>query len=489
VLKLISGDPGKAKYSTWVIPVCENADLYTNPFMAGLADRGKKLADFKGKALEQTTLFGLEGVSAKRVIFAGLGKKEDVQPETLRKAAGKAVKTCMKNEDSEVLMVVPEAENLGLDPEKMIKALLEGACLANHVFDAYKAEKKQKPVKEIGFFTDWKTAEQHRNLARRVEDICSSALLAREWVSMPSNDKKPPVLAEMMKKEAEKANLKVTLLDEKQLKQQKFGALLAVARGSESPPRLLILEYRVPRAKKTIAFVGKGVTFDSGGINIKPSAGMDEMKTDMAGAAAVAAALIAVSRMKPKVNVVGVMPLVENMPSGSATRPGDVVKSLSGKTVEIGNTDAEGRLILIDALAYTIKKYKPNTIIDLATLTGACVVALGDKIAGVFSPNHELAKAIVVAGNETGERCWEMPMPEDYKELLKSDIADINNMSSSRYGGAITAALFLADFTGDARWAHIDIAGPSYSKKPDAYGSAGGTGFGVRLLCEVLEKL
>jgi leucyl aminopeptidase len=357
------------------------------------------------------------------------------------------------------------------------------------VFDAYKAEKKQKPVKEIGFFTDWKTAEQHRNLARRVEDICSSALLAREWVSMPSNDKKPPVLAEMMKKEAEKANLKVTLLDEKQLKQQKFGALLAVARGSESPPRLLILEYRVPRAKKTIAFVGKGVTFDSGGINIKPSAGMDEMKTDMAGAAAVAAALIAVSRMKPKVNVVGVMPLVENMPSGSATRPGDVVKSLSGKTVEIGNTDAEGRLILIDALAYTIKKYKPNTIIDLATLTGACVVALGDKIAGVFSPNHELAKAIVVAGNETGERCWEMPMPEDYKELLKSDIADINNMSSSRYGGAITAALFLADFTGDARWAHIDIAGPSYSKKPDAYGSAGGTGFGVRLLCEVLEKL
>jgi leucyl aminopeptidase len=235
--------------------------------------------------------------------------------------------------------------------------------------------------------------------------------------------------------------------------------------------------------------VGKGVTFDSGGINIKPSPGLEEMKTDMAGAAAVAATLIAVARIKPRINVVGVMPLVENMPSGSATRPGDVVKSFSGKTVEIGNTDAEGRLILIDAMAYAIKKYKPHTLIDMATLTGACVVALGDKIAGVFSPDHELAKSIVDAGNQTGERCWEMPMPDDYKELLKSDIADINNMSSSRSGGAITAALFLADFVEGTRWAHIDIAGPSYSKKPDAYGSAGGTGFGVRLFCELLERL
>ncbi|MBA3030656.1 MAG: leucyl aminopeptidase [Desulfobacteraceae bacterium] len=489
MLKLVSGDPGKFKCSAWVIPVCENAALNEDKFITDLVDQAKKLADFKGKPEEQVLLYGMPGVVARQVIFAGLGKKEEIQAESLRKAAGRAIKTCLKNEVSEALMMVPNSKNLAMEPEKILKALLEGACLANQVFDAYKGEKKQKPLKEIGFFTDAETAEKNRALLKRVEDISHGTFLARQWVTMPSNDKKPALLAAMMKKEAEKEKLKVTVLDEKQLKQQKFGAMLAVAQGSANAPGLVIMEYRVPKAKKTIALVGKGVTFDSGGINIKPSAGMEEMKTDMAGAAAVAGALIAIARIKPKVNVVGVMPLVENMPSGSATRPGDVIRSYSGKTVEIGNTDAEGRLILIDALAYTLKKYKPHTIIDMATLTGACVVALGDKIAGVFSPDQTLAKAIVDSGTETWERCWQLPMPEDYKELLKSDIADIHNMSSSRYGGAITAALFLADFVGDARWAHIDIAGPSYSKKPDAYCSTAGTGFGVRLLCDLLEKL
>ena len=254
--------------------------------------------------------------------------------------------------------------------------------------------------------------------------------------------------------------MKTTVLDEKKLKQKKFGALLAVAAGSQHRPRVLILEHNPEGAQKTIALVGKGVTFDAGGINLKTSASLDGMKMDMAGAAAVAATLITASKLNLNLHIIGVLPLVENMPSGSAARPGDVIVTYAGKTVEIGNTDAEGRLILADALAYAIETFKPGTVVDMATLTGACVVALGEKIAGVFSPDDTLARAIVDSGKKTGERCWRLPLPEDYKELLKSDLADLSNMSSSRWGGAITAALFLSEFAGDTTWAHIDIAGP-----------------------------
>jgi leucyl aminopeptidase len=278
-------------------------------------------------------------------------------------------------------------------------------------------------------------------------------------------------------------------LREKDLRQNKFGALLAVAAGSQSKPSLVLLEHRPAHAKKTLALVGKGVTFDSGGLNLKTGGSMSGMKADMSGAAAVAATLITLARLKSNVHAVGAIPIVENMPSGKATRPGDIVRSYSGKTVEIGNTDAEGRLILIDAMSYVVKNYKPQIMIDLATLTGACRVALGVKIAGVFTRDNELAQAIMTSGDKTHERCWQMPLPEDYKELLKSDFADINNMSNTRWGGAITAALFLAEFSGETRWAHIDIAGPAYIDKEEAYCGPGGTGFGVRLLCDLIEQL
>ena len=216
---------------------------------------------------------------------------------------------------------------------------------------------------------------------------------------------------------------------------------------------------------------------------------MAGMKADMSGAAAVAATMITLARLKTKSHVIAAIPIVENMPSGEATRPGDIVRSYAGKTIEIGNTDAEGRLILIDALSYVVKKHNPQVMIDLATLTGACVVALGEKIAGVFTPDDKLADDIIASGNKTHERCWQMPLPEDYKELLKSDFADLNNVSSTRWGGAITAALFLSEFSGDTRWAHIDIAGPAYIKKAEAYCGPGGTGFGVRLLCDLIDQL
>jgi leucyl aminopeptidase len=326
-------------------------------------------------------------------------------------------------------------------------------------------------------------------LIKTTEAVCGGTLLARQWINTPSNDKVPTRLAEMFATAARKSGLKVGTMSAARLKQQKFGALLAVAAGSSHPPCLVEMQYSPPKAKKTIVLVGKGVTFDTGGISLKPSSGMDAMKGDMSGAAAVAATLIAVAGLKPAHRIVGIMPLVENMPSGSATRPGDIVTSYSGKTVEIGNTDAEGRLILIDAMAYANKKYKPDVMIDIATLTGACVVALGEKLAGVFSEDDLLTRAIVDAGRAVHERCWAMPMPEDYKEMLKSDFADISNMPSARWGGAITAALFLSKFVGDTRWAHIDIAGPAFAKKGHDYCGPGGSGFGVRLLCDLIDRL
>ena len=360
--------------------------------------------------------------------------------------------------------------------------------IPNHVFNKYRGKPKTVPLQRISLLVQAQTAKRYSDLAESVTTICSATLQAREWTSTPANDKVPAQLARSIIAAAKNSGLKTSVLNQAQLKKNKFGALLAVSIGSQNGPRLVEMEYAPRGSKQTIVLVGKGVTFDTGGINLKPGTGLNTMKIDMAGAAVVAASLIAVARLKPEHRVVGVMPLVENMLSGTATRPGDIVTSYDGKTVEVGNTDAEGRLILIDAMAYARKKYKPDIMIDLATLTGACVVALGDKIAGIFSHDDALAEAIVESGRSTHERCWRMPLPEDYRRLLKSELADISNMPSSRYGGAITAALFLSEFIDDTRWAHIDIAGPAYTKKAADYCAAGGTGFGVRLLCDLIQK-
>jgi leucyl aminopeptidase len=489
MIHLKSVDLKKEKVASLVIPVCEDKTVFDDEIIMSLIRKAKKFKEFKGDKNDEVTFYDLVEVKAERVIFIGLGKLEKIDREAMRAATGKAVKALIKKKLSNVLIAVPVAKKINMEMTSLLEAMLEGAYLGNHIFDKYKKEKKHTPVKKIDFLVKPDEIRKYGRLSSRVHTICQGTILAREWVSTPSNDKRPERFAKSIVALAKKENLKVTVLGEKELKQKKFGAIMAVAAGSRSKPRMVILEHNPKGSKKAVALVGKGVTFDSGGINLKPSAGMEEMKSDMSGAAAVAATLITAAKLKSGFRVIGILPIVENMPSGNASRPGDIIKTYDGKTVEIGNTDAEGRLILIDAISYGIKKYKPQTLIDMATLTGACVVALGEKIAGTFSFDDKLAEDIILSGQKTHEGCWRLPLTEEYKELFKSDFADLNNVGSTRYGGAITAALFLSEFVKDTRWAHIDIAGPAYAKKESAYCGPGGTGFGVRLLCDLLDKL
>jgi len=489
MLQLKTVDLKKTKTETLVIPVCEDTQIHDNSAIVSIINKAKKLKEFKGEKDDEVILYTPPGVNAERVIFLGIGKAKEIDFEKLRKMSGRAIKECIKKNLSQVLIAVPSDKKIKIEMSQVLTPLLEGAFLGNHIFDRYKKEKKLKALKTINFFFFSDTAKAFRKLPVQVEAVCKGTVFARVWVNTPSNDKRPEQFAKSIKTPARKANLKVNILTEKDLKQKKFGAMLAVAKGSSSKPCMVTLEYAPKNFKTTVVLVGKGVTFDSGGINLKPTGSLETMKMDMGGAATVAAALIATAKLKPKIRVIGVLPIVENMLSGDASRPGDIIKSFSGKTVEIGNTDAEGRLILADAMSYAVKKYKPQVLIDIATLTGACVVALGENIAGLFSFDNDLAETIIKSGEKTYERCWQLPMPEDYKELLKSDFADINNIGKTRWGGAITAALFLSEFVSDTRWAHIDIAGPAYIKKENAYCPAGGTGFGVRLICEVLKKL
>ncbi len=487
MLYLKSMELNDIKADALIIPVCEDKEIHTEKTIVGLEKKAKKLKEFSGKKEDDIVLYGLPGLKAERVIFLGLGKLQDLKPDGLRSLAGKAVKKCISLGLSGITITVPDLKKIKRHPAEVLNELLEGAALGNHIFDKYKKDSSKKPLKKITLLTSHEDEKLFAHLPTEVATVCEGTILARNWVSMPPNDKRPEDFAGSIVKLAKQEKLKVRVFDRDELQKNGFGGLLAVASGSDHPPRLVLLEHTPKGAEKTVAFVGKGVTFDSGGINLKPSGSIGDMKIDMAGAAAVAATMVTIARLKPKINVIGAIPIVENMPSGSATRPGDIFVSYAGKTVEVGNTDAEGRLILIDALAYVIKTYAPEKIIDIATLTGACEVALGKKIAGTFSNDAALSDAVVQSGNRTHERCWPMPLPDDYRELNKSKLADIKNLPSIRAGGAITAALFLAEFVGDTPWAHIDIAGPAYTDKENTYCNAGGTGFGVRLFWDLIN--
>ena len=488
MLHLKSANLNKTKIETLAIPVCEDKEIHTDPPIKAVIQTALKLKEFGAKKDEVVTLYNPPDIKIQRVILYGLGKFEKLDRETLRTMAGRTVKSCIQRELPNLWLAAPAEEKMTIELAAVIEALLEGAYLGNYTFQNYKGEKKKKALRQINLLLGARQAAKYRLLCSKVATICEGTYLARDWVSTPSNDKTPQKFASSIVDRAKAHHLKIQTLNYNQLQRKKFGALLAVAAGSRHKPHMVVLEHKAPGAKKTVALVGKGVTFDSGGLNIKTGGSIADMKSDMSGAAAVAAALITAARLKMRVNIIGAIPIVENMPSGQATRPGDIIRSHAGKTIEIGNTDAEGRLILIDAMSYVLETYKPLLLIDLATLTGACIVALGEKIAGVFSNDDDLAAAVTAAGDRTHERCWRMPLPDDYKDLLKSDFADINNMPSNRWGGAISAALFLKEFVKDVRWAHIDIAGPAYIKKENAYCEPGGSGFGVRLLIDLLNK-
>lgn len=489
MLELKTVNLKRAKVDTLVVPVCEDQMIHTDDAVISMIDTARAYEEFSGKKGEILTLFQPADTNITRAVFFGLGKAETLDGESFRSIGGKAVGFCINAGLPKMTIATPSAAGLKIAAETLFQSTMEGVSLGNHIFDRYKREKEKVPVKKVILMATAAQKKAYADLANVVGAVCGASAMARDWVSTPSNDKRPEAFADILQKEAKAAGLKVKVMDERWLEKQQFGAMLAVGQGSSAKSRLVVVEYAPRGAKQTVALVGKGVTFDSGGINLKPSGSIETMKMDMAGAAAVAGTMLAVAKLKPGVKVVGVMPLVENMPSGTAIRPGDIIRSYAGKTIEIGNTDAEGRLILIDAMAWAIKQYKPDTVIDLATLTGACMVALGEKIAGIFSTDPKLAEAIVDSGTHTHERCWPLPLPDDYKKLLENDFADLNNISSGRWGGAITAALFLSEFVGDTRWAHIDIAGPAWAKKASDYCGAGGTGFGVRLLCNLLEKM
>ena len=488
MLRLVPLSLGKEPIETLVLPVCEDLEIHGNRTIRRLIDTARQLEEFSGKSGETCILYAPSRTSIKRVMLIGLGKAGDIDAEALRVFAGTAVDRAIGMHLAGIHIAVPTSGGLPPAAGDQIEALMEGALLANHLFDRFRSEKKTSALEEISFLASSSVLRRYADLPARVTAVCTGTCLAREWVSLPPNHKRPDAFEKMISGAARDKGLSVTVLTETEMEEMGFGALLAVAAGSTAGARLVVLDHAPKGYRKTVVLVGKGVTFDSGGINLKPAGGLENMKSDMSGAAAVAATLVTIAGEHPETRIVGVLPLVENMPSGQATRPGDVVRTYSGKTVEIGNTDAEGRLILADAISYAIDTYRPDVIIDLATLTGACVMALGEKIAGLFTEDDDLADGLLAAGLHTHERCWRLPLPDDYRDLLKSDIADISNMSSSRWGGAITAALFLREFAGEHRWAHIDIAGPAFVKKKTAYCPAGGSGFGVRLLCRYLRE-
>ncbi|HPE85629.1 MAG TPA: leucyl aminopeptidase, partial [Chlamydiales bacterium] len=403
------------------------------------------LDDFKGAASETTLLY--DGKKEKRLLLVGLGKKSECTPEVVRKAYGSASAWIRKLKLKSVNVVLPEGGS--------VFALAEGFALNNYAFENLKSKKEEVLIQKIVLLDATKAElEDAVRAAKLAEAVC----FARDLVNGNADDVTPQYLAKIAQELSKLPKVKTQVLDKKAIEKEKMGLLLAVNRGSKRDPHILIVRYEgAPQNKEHTVVVGKGVTYDTGGLNLKPTGSMEEMKTDMGGSAAALGAIKAAALLGLKVNLTAVVPTTENCIDALSYKPGDVYTSYQGTTVEIFNTDAEGRLILADALAYAVKKLKPTRIVDFATLTGAIVIALGEERSGLFSNNDKLAKALEEAGDRSGEKVWRFPLDTEYKELLKSDIADIKNCAK-RQAGSITAAIFLQEFVGNTPWAHVDIA-------------------------------
>ncbi len=458
------------------------ADL--GPFLS-LCHAPISTGDFTGKK-DQVLCVYVQGQKEKRWLLVGLGKSGDVTLESLRRAYSAAVKACHKLKVTTANVLLPDV----LTPEDVVRASTEGMTLTNYTFEELKGENKEpktliKRTNLIG------VTERQLVVAKECLVVTDAVFLARDLINRNADDTTPQYLGKIAQQIARAHRKKVTatVFNKKRIESEKMGLLLAVGRGGSCDPAFIILEYRGnPGSSDKTVLVGKGIVFDTGGLNIKPTGGMENMKCDMSGAAAVLSAVKAAAALDLQVNVTAVVPSCENGVDSLSFKPGDVYKSYSGKTVEIGNTDAEGRLILADALAYTCAKLKPTRIIDIATLTGAKVIALGEEAAGLMSNNDELAAAVFEAGQDTHERVWRLPLYEEYRSHLDSYIADISS-TGGRSAGAITAAYFLKEFVGNTPWAHLDIAGSAFLEKELRYNPREATGFGVRLFVQLLKNL
>ncbi len=457
-------------------------DQLTEGLLRKLATSG----ELTGKSLDMTLLHAPRGLKAARLLLVGAGKREKFDTAVLRKMAGAALRYLKSRSVKQFAFVLRENESV----EAAAQAFAEGALTANFESDKYKTDKKDaKSVDSIALagFPEQGRAAAEKGLARgRV--IADAQNFARDLINEPSNILTPKVLGEKAAAMAKEAGLSVDVLDEKRIADLKMGALLSVAQGSVEPPRMMVVTYTPANPKPgapVIGLVGKAVTFDTGGISIKPSDGMEKMKYDMAGGATMLGVMRALAALKPNVKVICVVPSTENMPGGRAQKPGDIQTAMSGKTIEVLNTDAEGRLILADGIHYA-KQLGATHLVDAATLTGAIVVALSNINVGVFGSDQAFTDKLLASAKAAGEKMWQMPVDDDYREFIKGTVADIQNIGSGKGGGAITGAMFIKEFTGDSPWIHLDIAGTAWNDEAKPWLAKGPTGVALRTLIHLV---
>ena len=501
-IEIAVGAPSSVETALLVLPWCQGAEQQAERPSADLDPLDEALGltltravtggDFQARRGQTLLLYRQGDSGPDRVLVVGLGQRSDLGALRLREAGGWAARRAGELRLQELCVALSPGWLAGAaDLQVAARAFSEGVVLGHWRFAELRsepAEDDQRPALDylsLVIPSD-KGKKATRSGAVQGQVIAAAQNYARELAVRPGNIVNPRYLADEARRLGQELNLKVTILDPAAIKKDGMEAILAVAAGSEEEPRFIAMEYAPLADKRPVVLVGKGVTFDAGGLSLKPPQSMEHMKYDMSGAAAVLGAVKAIAELELKVNVVGLIPAVENMPSGRATRPGDVIGSRARKTIEVLNTDAEGRLILADALNYAAR-YEPEALIDIATLTGACVVALGKEAIGLLGTDQALLEEIRVAGERCGERVWQLPLWDEYRELLKSDVADIKN-TGGRAAGTITAAMFLREFVGSVPWAHLDIAGTAWAEKSGAYQPVGPTGVGVRLFTEWVKS-
>lgn len=454
----------------------------------GLISEFLKTDDFTGKPSQIAVIYTCGIIPSPRIALVGLGKKSEVNAEKVRGAFAKVMQH-LRNINVRESSTFVDFNLLPRGKDKIVQAMVEGVLLGLYQYTPYKTVGREdiREMEQLNIVVDESKYSSVLAEVKEAQTIVAAVYLARDLVSTPANEMTPSILAVKAKEIARRNNVTCKVIDRAGMKKLGMNSLLGVAAGSKEEPKFIILEYKGGKKDKApIVLVGKGLTFDSGGISLKPAEKMDEMKSDMAGGAAVMATIMAAADRRLPLNVVGLIPATENMPGGLALKPGDILKSYSGKTIEVVNTDAEGRLILADALSYA-SIYKPAAIIDVATLTGACIIALGEDVIGMLGTDEKLKGKINKAAQATGELVWELPLWDNYSELIKSDIADYKN-SGGRVAGTITGAAFLSKFVGDYPWVHLDIAGPAWNSKDKPYIPKGASGVAVRLLVEYLRN-